>query len=218
MNDGTTSGTMPASSPQRRGRRGRTIPKAATPLTPGPITSDEVARAFKAARISLPEQSELDRLSTTFTVYKQYFLDAQRQRDLNDLANTAGNAVRTLAKALPQLLDYQKSRAEMGDPFADWQASAISKLLGAVETSDLPRIEAQSNVPNVIRDWRWLVHVIRPVIAPAMPTIQGTAKNGPASRFLAAIMPSMTGEEPSADAIATQIAHAKRDKFSTGEK
>lgn len=194
-------------------RRGRKIRKAITPLTPGPISADEIAQAFGAAMVPLPDCGQLDRLATIFTTYKTFFLDAEHQKRLNAHATKAGEAVRLLTENLPPLLAHHRALADAGDPFALWQANAVEKLLRAVCVADLPRIEARSNVPNVICDWRWVAAVLLPVIRPAMPPGTGIAENGPASRFLAAILPAISGDAPTAVAVATQI-----KKLSTGDK
>ncbi len=196
-----------------RGKRGRRIAKAPEPLKPGAITTDDVAGAFDKARVNRPSADELARLAAIFTQYKQIFLEAAQDREINESAAAAGHAIRTLAEALPKLLDYHVTRARLGDPYSDWQADACRDLLMAVQRADVARIEGQSNVPNVVRDWRWFAAVIRGIIAPALEGVTGTAKGGPASRFLAAIIPLVTGEAPSAVAIATQLT-----KLGTGEK
>lgn len=202
-------------SPATSGRRGRKIRKAAMPLAPGAITPEDIANAFDVAMVQRPEQEQIGRLAAIFSNYKAYFLDAEKERERNRLAADAGAAIRTLTATLPKLLEYHQGHEQHGDPFAEWQARAVRDLLTAVTAADLPRIEAQSNVPGVVRDWRWLVDVIHPVVRDAFPPGTGTAKGGPVSRFLAAILPKVSGDAPTPDAIATQII---KSPGRTGEK
>ena len=188
-----------------KGKRGRPIPKAPNPLTPTPITADEVERAYKIATSVLPPPGQAARLASIFTAYKAQFLEAAEHRRINALAAEAGEAVRSLSRTLPALHQHHARLAERGDPFSGWQADACRDLLAAIARADLGRIEGQSNVPAVVRDWRWFADVIRAVVAPAFPTIRGTAKNGPVSRFLAAIIPLVSGEAPTAVAVATHL-------------
>lgn len=194
-------------------RRGRPIKKVGTPLSTDPITRAVVQEAFEKASVQMPDVAEMDRLASIFTAYKAYFRDAETQRTLNSHARAAGDAIRALNESLPPLLSYHRARASGGDPYAEWQAAAIEKIFRAVLGSDLPRIEAQSNVPNVIKDWRWLVTVLLPVILPAFPDGTGISENGPASRFLAEMLPLISGDAPTPSAVATQF-----KKLSTREK
>ena len=210
MNKDTKGG---AKAPPASLGRGRKIKKTGTPLTTDPITRAVVQEAFDKASVQMPDVAEIDRLASIFTAYKAYFREAETQRALNSHARAAGDAIRALNESLPPLLSYHRARASGGDPFSEWQAAAIEKVFRAVLDSDLPRIEAQSNVPNVIKDWRWLATVLLPVIAPAFPDGTGMSENGPASRFLAEMLPLISGDAPTPSAVATQI-----KKLSTGEK
>ena len=188
-----------------KGTAGRRIPQSGTPLADGPITPEDIVKAFTQANVPPPEKAQIERLAQIFSMYKLNFLDAYKQQSLNEVASETGNAIRVLSKNLPLLLAHHSSLAKAGDPFADWQAKAIRDLLLAVETADIPRIEAQSNAPNNIRDWRWLAGVLMPIIKPALPPGTGISKGGPASRFLHEVLPLMCRDKPTAVAIATQI-------------
>ena len=216
MTDKTSGGKPPPDAPQR----GRKIRKAGRPLTADPITAADVKNAFYRARVPLPDAAQVERLADLFSFRKVFFLEAERDREINTHARAAGDAIRKLTASLPVLLAHHRKLANAGDPFAGFHADAIEKLLRPVLDADLSRIEWESNVPNVIKDWRWLIGVILTEIEPAFPAGTGIAEGGPISRFLAEILPMVTGDILSAGSIATHLKQMKRNKreLSTGNK
>lgn len=218
-----------AKAPPCAGKKGRSIPRASTPLTEGPVTSDDIAGAFTRAIIPLPEQQILDRLARTFSVYKSYFLDAQKRRHLNSLSARAGDAIKTLREVLPPLLAHWGA-IEAIDPqivghskdgpiiqgrdgFSTLFVRAIQPMLEAAQNADLSRISYQDVVQDDLKDWRWFAGVIVQKVLPAFPPNTRTSKGGPVSRFLAEIIPLVSGDAPTATAIATQL-----QRRQTGEK
>ena len=193
----------------KKTNRGRKIPRTSKPLDDSPITPEMVAEACRTARIATPDQPELRRLAAIFSGYKGIFLAAHRDRELNRLASRAGEAIAILLDVLPRLGDHYAFRARAGDPYAERQARAIRNLVDSAQRNG-ECAGWKSNAPAVVRDWRWVAGVILPVVAPAFRGIRGTAKGGPITRFLAGILPLITGDAPTAAAIGTTIAALRR--------
>ena len=182
-------------------KRGRPIKKQ--PLADGPITPDDVRAAFAKAKRQ-PPSGEVERLASVFSFYKKSFLGADRDAAYTTVAQQAAEAAEALKAALAKMLAYQAAYSRSGDQFATWSATKLEKLSKTLESTQ-PSLEWVPVKPgHEIKDWRWLVGVITEVVAPSFSGA-GNAKGGPVSRFLAHIIPLVSGDVVTASAIATQI-------------
>ena len=75
---------------------------------------------------------------------------------------------------------------------------------------DPARIAHRESLPDQARDWRWLADALPVDISNAMRPANprwpsGYSKSGPLTRILAAIIPRVSGEHPSAIAIGNHL-------------
>ncbi len=186
--------------------RGRKIPRASEPLNDGPITPEMVRDAFNVARVPVPPDAEIERLAGVFTTWKPWFVQAEADRAENERARRIAAALATLQADLPPLVARLERERQAGDPFAGWHLRSIRPLARAAARQNVAAAAAwESNVPNCVRDWRWFARVIVDELRPAMPPDTGISKGGPVSRFLAKIVPLVSGDAASAVAIAEQL-------------
>jgi hypothetical protein len=77
-------------------------------------------------------------------------------------------------------------------------------------------VDEAALMPRLDR-WRHIAVAVATVFTTAMiPQEFGRSNEGPVARFVAAVMPLMTGERPAVSAVAQQLKRRARQKFSTG--
>jgi hypothetical protein len=191
-----------------------------------PFTPDKLQRLIGDAlgdRYAPPEDAEAEKLCRILNHWHAWFYKAQEQRYFNAVLEEAKAAIEKLQVVLPVIVNHHLAQAERGDPFARWQAEAAVDLLIAVR-EDPQRVTHHETLPEHVRDWRWLAEVlptdIEKAMRPANPRFPpGHSKGGPVSRILQAVIPLITGESVTANAIGNQLiilARGRREKPTEG--
>jgi len=160
-----------------------------------------------------PGDAEAAKLCSILNQWHAWFYEAQELREFNAAAEKAAAAIETLQSALPIIGRHHQKRAEAGDVFAKWQMKAVAELYDAVK-KDPARVTTGDSLPNQVRDWRWLAKVlpidIEAAIRPTNPRYRGgRSKRGPLARIVAAVIPSLTGENVGTVAVGLQLARAR---------
>jgi hypothetical protein len=195
-------------------------------LTPGPaFTTDELRNVLKETKRKewvLPENAQIERLASILNIWKAQFYAAQQSRLFNEKLAEAEAAIISLRRLMPEIYQHRKTAADAGDWFSVPMAESAKRLLEALDFPDsypgtLPPVLAcvhrdthKNSFPNALKDWRWLIKVMpvdfEAAMRPANPSIIfGKSKGGPLTRFLEAIIPRVTGENPPASAIGAQL-------------
>ena len=168
-------------------------------------------------RLRMPTAAALDHLAGILNVHHAYFYDAQECRAFNELAKEAEAAIAALSAVLPRLAAFHQRGADAGDPFARWRADAARRL--AVEVGRDPRrIVERETAPDHVRGWRWLVDVLPPLLATALESTNPEVKlgdEGPAARFVAAVVPFLSGEHPTVNTVAERLKERTQEKAAT---
>lgn len=199
--------------PYGLGERARLSPDAA-------FTMGELRQVLRdtIGDLNMPDDLEVKKLANIITGWRGQFWAAQEAREFREVADRARAAIGTLAEAMKAVLQHHQSRVEMGDPFAQPRASSAGKILAAINEQDVAYAvgtdaPVESNPDKFherVADWRWLAEVMPVDFATALQKANpgkriGVSKDGPCARFLAAIIPRVTGESPSASAVGTQL-------------
>lgn len=178
----------------------------------------------------MPTDGGLQRLSNILNNWHDWFFAAQEQRKLNEAKKAAEEAFKSLRSVLPTLGNYYNVAANRGDQyhgdqFARWQMQATALIAACVGlrwdertesfgTDDglmryAARIIHRDKTPEVIFGWQWLIDVLPKDFATAMATANRTAigisDDGPLARFIAAVVPIITGESPTAATVKRQL-------------
>ncbi len=205
--------TQPPADAQKISRRKQGAPIEPVSVVPGPITREQVREAFNKANAKVkrlpPSDEEVSRLAGIFTHWKILYYGYQQKRGEHEAAandaSEARQAVETLRRVLPRLIARHDAE---GDPFAKWQVKHLQALQDALHNALHDIATPQMPYPN---DWRWLLtdEVLLKEITPNFPGA-GISNEGPIARFLAEIIPHITGQKIEAATIAQQIIVSRR--------
>lgn len=183
-------------------RRGRPIKKI--PLNAAPITVEDIKIALTEAKVKHPPDEVVESLSLQFSFYKEFFRKAREEREIKRQADLVLDAIKTLEETLPSLRQYHRS-VQQSWPFSSSHAESIEKFIPSLDS-----IKQAAILPPVhesLEDWRWLIAVIhkKELLKPVFGAGYGLSRNGPATRFYSKIIPLVSGNEVTSEAIKSQI-------------
>ena len=186
-----------------------------------PFTLESLRRLLAEEVISrqptMPGDAEITELARILNYWQCHYLIEQKSRALKELQRDALDALATLAKVFPRLRDLTKS----------FEANAVQDqappVILAILRKHLAEIDAARDFiaktegfsvwadPSIAPDrWQWLADVLPIDFENAMRSTNPNYKarlshNGPLARFIAAVVPSLTGQHPTPDSVATEL-------------
>jgi hypothetical protein len=177
------------------------------------LLAEEVIRRQQ----TMPGDAEITELARILNYWQGHYLIEQKSRALRELQRDALAALATLANVFPRLRDLTES----------FEANAVQDqappAILAILRKRLAEIDAARDFiakaegfsvwadPSLAPDrWQWLADVLPIDFENAMRSTDPNYKarlshNGPLARFIAAVVPSLTGQHPTPDSVATQL-------------
>ena len=170
-----------------------------------------------------PGYVETTKLCEILNYWHTWFYRAQEERKFNALATEARNALETLYKIMPRILEdlHKRDKIDPGrNQFLSWQLKHAKALAPCLNPTALGFLQPY-DLPDQALDWRWVANVlpidIERALRPANPRYPaGHSKGGPLTKILAAVIPSITGERVTAIAIGNQIGYIVKSNLSEG--
>lgn len=184
-------------------RRGRPIRRV--DLDPGPIEPERVRGWFIAAGVAQPDAEGAARLASVFTSHKMAFVGALADAAYTEAALEASALAGRLLSLMPEMRRYHAPALAQGDPIGSAMARDLERLHHALQEASGTLQWVPVKPGAEIRDWRWLLGVIRPLLAPYLPPNAGVSKNGPLTRLLAEIIGNVAGNQVTPIAVWNQI-------------
>ena len=210
------SDTVPAKRALTKGKR---PPRDSLPDRP-PFTLESLRQLLAEKVIrrqqTMPDDAEISELARILNYWQGHYLIEQKRCALRELQRAALAALATLANVFPRLRDLTES----------FEANAVQDqappAILAILRKRLAEIDAARDFiakaegfsvwadPSLAPDrWQWLADVLPIDFENAMrstnPYTAGLSHNGPLARFIAAVVPSLTGQHPTPDSVATQL-------------
>jgi hypothetical protein len=188
-----------------------------------PITVQSLRKLFEThvlrGDLKLPGDAELNELTGILEYWRQVYLNEQILRHRRKLQDAALGLVKTLNDIVSKLieLDQQNLIAAATDRAP---AGVLRELTTRLTESGDTRatVERVRRSPGLLHSplgygaegWKWLADVLPLDFVNAMKSANpefapGVSHTGPVARFLAAVVPMLTGEHPPAASIATQL-------------
>jgi hypothetical protein len=195
-----------------------------------PFTTEvlrEMMQAVLRGKWKMPSDEALAELARILENWRQYYLLDEAFLPLRKLQQDARSAAGKLVKALREM--RQRSETFYTTALQDGApASVLNILKNRLSEIDsalqfLERFEGLSvmNDPRITATtWQWLVDVLTVDFADAMKSTDpdfaaGAGHGGPLGRFIAAIAPSLTGEQLTPGSVSTRI-KARRKRPARG--
>ena len=198
--------------------------KTRLPLTAEPVFTSALVLKMVEAALRAPKgkakpnkwatlgQVERDAMVAEWTSILNFrrgeFFFVQQERGRHHRREQAQALFQKLLAILPEIVgdaEDQRDRFKGADPFsnrslraaqrlADWAADSIEFLDGAIPAYALPPVHLPDNVPG----WQWAGPTLLRDLEPWLGT-------NAACRFIAAAIPLMNGETPTAASVARQL-------------
>jgi hypothetical protein len=165
----------------------------------------------------MPGDAEIAELARILNGWQAHYLIEQNTRPLRELQRDACAALTALADVFRQLrvLTARFEANAVQDQAPPAILAILRKRLAEIDAArDFIAAAEGFSVwedPSLPPDcWQWLAHVLPIDFENAMHSTNPNYKtrishNGPLPRFIAAVVPLLTGEHPSVESVATQL-------------
>jgi hypothetical protein len=170
-------------------------------------------------KLKMPSEEALVRLAAILEYWRQHYLAQQRIWPLEHEAHTAAAGLETAllkqreiyVSGLATAVKYKKPHVI---EFLHEKVAAIDgvlKSLAAIYHKSIAIERVGSLNPN----WKWLAGALPGDLTNALQSTNpglavGIGHNGPLVRFIAAVVPYLTGERPTPASIATQLKNRRQ--------
>jgi hypothetical protein len=177
------------------------------------LLAEEVIRRQQ----TMPGDAEITELARILNYWQGHYLVEQKSRALKELQRDALAALATLANVFLRLRDLTESfeANAVQDQAPPVILAILRKRLAEIDAARdfIAKAEGFSvwDDPSDAPDrWQWLAGVLPIDFENAMRSTNpnytaGLSHNGPLARFIAAVVPSLTGQHPTPDSVATQL-------------
>jgi hypothetical protein len=176
-------------------------------------------------RLNMPSDDALAQLARVLERWRAHYVNEQkRYQPLRELQNDARDSAEQLRAAVSVL----KTATEEFHGTAVLESASLSVLnilkTRLAEIDDAQQFLDRFERASILDDrgigaaigWQWLAEVLPLDFKSAMTSTNqdfkaGIGHDGPLTRFIAAIVPNLTGEHPTSDSVATLL-KARRNK------
>jgi hypothetical protein len=189
------------------------------PFTPESLRELLVAQKVVRGGHIMPDDDGIAELARILNGWHGYYVAQQKLRPLAELRKKALDALSLLADVFSQLDDITKGfeTYEVNHTASQTILAILRTRLTEIKTAQ-EFIEAAETFSVLVdpslgedRGWRWLAKVLPDDFRTAMlsnnPTFDGVK---PVARFIAAVVPSLTGEQPTTASVVTQLRVVKK--------
>jgi hypothetical protein len=201
------------------------------PITAQTVRELLVGQVLRPAnRLRMPGDAELEKLARILEGWRKIFRAEQRLHHRRALQKQALIAVKTASDVVRKIAE--QDQAWLVDVLQD---SAPPGVLRDLNGRIRPIKDVYVNIKRIagsqalneevvfshgFQSWHWLGSVLvedfRNAMKPANPSAKfGSGHSGPAARFIAAVAPMLTGEEPKSSSVSTQLKQLARNKKSS---
>lgn len=194
-----------------------------------PITAESLRNIFEAEvlgrDLKMPREADLKKLAAILEHWRQTYHGENILGERRKLQDDATTAVTKLSEIVHRLaeLDTQNIVAAINDSApAGIQRDLVVRLSASGHLREKVNDIAQS--PTLLDSpmtygatgWKFLIDVLPKdffnAMKPANPTFAlGISAAGPVARFIAAVVPKLTGEHPTVGSVATQLKARRRN-------
>ncbi|HEX2652243.1 MAG TPA: hypothetical protein VHN11_01150 [Xanthobacteraceae bacterium] len=185
-------------------------------------------------QLKMPTDSDLEKLARVLEHWRGEF---QRQSYSQNRRSLQSKVFAALASASEKLVQFDQGELNTAKEHAPQQALSYLKERLAESEDFCAEIEhikeliekglppglfghpalSYSPAINDATGWKWLADVLPADFVTAMKSANpefapGISHSGPVARFIAAVTPLITGEEPTIASVATQLKTRRRDR------
>jgi hypothetical protein len=204
------------------GRR-RLLKRALRGHAAAPVTAQRLDRLITAnvlrGRLRMPDEAALRKLAHILEGWRQTYQGEQFARRRRKLQDEALKALDVLSYAVLNL--WLWDQRNIRDAIGEHAPSNVRRILNecASHSKEVCRaVDAIAWMPGVghrlaesgLDRWSWLINVLPLDFVGAMQSTNpkfrpGIGHAGPLARYIAAVVPLVTGEHPSPGSVATQL-------------
>lgn len=166
------------------------------------------------AKWKVPTDEALAELAGMLERWRGWYLVAQEAQNMNRLIAKAEKAVETLRATVPEIWRIRRLiRAEAYSPEVDYDSEAKSAELVLAFCREKRTIEhflTLARPEDHVSNWHWMVTALSEPFTAAMSSSNnrftfGVSPAGPFARFVAAVVPLVSGDKPSLQSVARRV-------------
>ncbi len=199
----------------------RRAPKEKKRTADSPITVELLRGLFATkvlkGRLKMPGDADLKKLALILEGWRQSYLSEQSAYSLRERQDNARKALDKLREALSELRTLNKHFFENAEQdhapasvfiILNRRLAEIKHALTCLSRIETATFLSESGIGA--EGWMWLAGVLpqdfENAMRPANPTIVfGLGHGGPLARFIAAVVPPLTGESITAQSVSAQL-------------